>query len=170
MTVADTQAIADTQEDTLTVAGTQAVIIPVHGIIPVGTAGGGIGIIPTVIGGVLGTMLIPAGGGLIRSPIPTSITTLIRMAIHILITILIPIPIPMIYHHRKPVQSLPHIASSRNNLTTGTPARTRRATIHMLRAVREAGNRWNQPRPNRKGGNGKCTGNGFFYCFLLSWH
>ncbi len=169
----DTMAVVGTQEDTMAVVGTQAVItpVPVRVIIPVGTAGGGIGIIPVVIGGALGTMLILVGGGLIRTPIHISITILIRMAIHIPITILIPIPIPilMICLRRRPPKSPPHMASSRNNLTTGTTARIRRATIHMLKAVREAGDRWNQirPRPNRKGGHGKCTGNGLFYCSLL---
>jgi hypothetical protein len=63
----DTMVMAGTQADTMAVVGTRAVITtaPVRGIIPVGTAGGGIGIIPAVIGGVL----IRIGGGLIHTPI-----------------------------------------------------------------------------------------------------
>ncbi len=97
--MAGIQAIA---EDPIAVAGTQGVIIPVGGVIPVGTAGGGIGIILTVIGGVLGIIIL-VGGGLIRMPIHISIPTLIRMGIPI--TILISIPILILIHpkclHRK---------------------------------------------------------------------
>lgn len=117
--------------------GTQGIItlVPVRGIIPVGMAGGGIDIIPAVIGGVLGTMLIRVGGGLIRMSIHIPITTPIT------ILILIPIPIPIICLRRRSPKSLPHIASNGNNLTTGTTARIRRDTTHMSKAVREAGYR-----------------------------
>ena len=150
----DTMAVEGTREDIMAVVDTQAVITTVtaRGIIPVGTAGGGIGIIPAVIGGVLGTMLIRVGGGLTRMSIHIPITTPITI-----ILIPIPIPIPIICLRRRSPESLPHIASSRNNLTTGITARIRRDTTHMSKAVREAGYRSNQiqPRPTRKGGHGK---------------
>jgi len=147
----DIMAGVGTTGDTTVVLGIQAVIttVTVRGIIPVGTAGGVMGIIPVDIGGALGAMLIQAGGGLI----PPSIY------------IPIPILIPMMCLHRRVPKNLPYIASSRNSLSTGTTARIRRATIHMLRTVREAGHRWNQdqPRPNRKGGHDTCSGDGVFY-------
>jgi hypothetical protein len=121
-----------TQGDTMVMEGTQAdtmVMEDTQGIIT---------IILTVIGGVR------VGGGLIL------------MGIHIPMTIPIPIPIPIICLRRRSPKSLPHIASSSsNNLTTGITARIRRDTTHMSKAVREAGYRWNQPRPTRKGGHGK---------------
>jgi len=90
----DTTAVVGTRGDTMVMVDIQAVIttVPVRGIIPVGTAGGGMGIIPVVIGGTLGTMLIRVGGGLIRMSIHIPITT----PITILILILIPIPIPIL--------------------------------------------------------------------------
>ncbi len=92
MAVAGIQGMVGTQEDPTAVAATMAVIHMVRGIIPAGTAGGGIGITPAVIGGVLGTMVIQVGGGggLIPTPIHIITITLIRT------TILIPIPIPIL--------------------------------------------------------------------------
>jgi len=153
------------QGDTMAMEGTQGIItlVPVRGIIPVGTAGGGIDIIPAVIGGVLGTMVIRVGGGLIRMSIHIPITTPI--------TILIPIPILIICLCRRSPksESLPHIASSGNNLTTGTTARIRRDTTHMSKAAREAGYRWNQIqfRPTRKGGHGKMYQKWSFLLFFV---
>ena len=131
-TQADTLAMEeDTQADTMVMEGTQGVITPVRGIIPVGTAVGGIGIIPAVIGGVR------VGGGLIRMSIHIPITT----PLTILIPIPIPIPILIICLRRRSPESLPHMASSRNNLTTGITARIRRDTTPMSKVVREAGYR-----------------------------
>ena len=164
-TQAGTMAMVDTRGDIMAMVGTEEVIttVTVRDIIPVGTVG--MGIILVVIGGALGAMLIQVGGGLIRMSIHIPIT--------ILILILIPVPIfipPMMCLRRRSPQDFPPIASSRNNLTTGTTARIRRVTIHMLKAVREAGHRWNQDqlRPNREGGHSPCTGDGVFYSFLLS--
>ena len=114
---ADTMVGEDTQGGTMAMEDTQAdtmVMEDTQGIIT---------IILTVIGGVR------VGGGLIR------------MGIHIPITILIPIPIPIpiICLRRRSPKSLPHIASSSNNLTTGITARIRRDTTPMSKAVREAG-------------------------------
>jgi len=102
--------------------GTQEVIITdtVRIIMVVGTADGGTGTIPEVIGGDLGSMLTRVGGG----------------------PILIPIPTPLISLRQRLPSSPPRIANrSNSNLTTGTTARTRRATIRTSKAVREAGPR-----------------------------
>ena len=91
-------------------------------IMAVGTAGGGTGTIPVVIGGALGSILTRVGGGPIR------------------ISIHIPMPIPLIYLHRRFPSSLPRIVSrSSSNLTTGTTARIPRATTHTSKVVRGAG-------------------------------
>jgi hypothetical protein len=102
--------------DTMAMEGTQGlitqgIITTVRRIIPVGTAGVGMGIIPAVIGGVIGTMLIRVGGGLIRMGIHIPMTTLITIILILIpiqiipiptpITILIPIPIPIICLRRR---------------------------------------------------------------------
>ena len=97
-------------------------------IMAVGTAGGDTGTIPVVIGGDLGFILIPVGGGPMHTPIhiPT-------IPIH-------HIPTLIMFLHRRSLSSLLRIANrSNNNLTTGTTARTRRATTHTSKVVREAG-------------------------------
>ena len=95
VTVVDPLAGEDAQADTMAMGGIQGVITTVRRIIPVGTAGMGMGIIPAVIGGVLDTMLIRIGGGLIRMAIQIPITTPIPI-----ILILIPIPIPIIFRRK----------------------------------------------------------------------
>jgi hypothetical protein len=112
----DTLAGEGTQVDTMAMEGTQGlitqgIITTVRRIIPVGTAGVGMGIIPAVIGGVIGTMLIRVGGGLIRMGIHIPMTTLITIILILIpiqiipiptpITILIPIPIPIICLRRR---------------------------------------------------------------------
>ena len=84
-TQGDTLGVEHDPGDTIAVVGTQAVIttVPVGHITPGGTAGGGMGIIPVVIGGTPGAMLIRVGG-------------VIRMSIHIPMTIHMPIPIPIL--------------------------------------------------------------------------
>ena len=91
----DTMATEDTQGDTTAMEGTQGIItkVMVRSIIPGGTAGGDMGIILAVIGGILGTMLIRVGGGLIRMsiqipPMTTPIIILIQVPMPILIPII----------------------------------------------------------------------------------
>jgi len=126
-------AVEAIREDTIAVEAIQGVIITdtVRPIMAVGTAGGDTGTIPVVIGGDLDFILIPVGGGPIHTPIhiPTTIP------IH-------HIPTPIMFLHRRSLSSLLHIANrSNNNLTTGTTARIRRATIPTSKVVREAGYR-----------------------------
>jgi hypothetical protein len=83
--VGDILAVERDRGDMMAVVGTEGVITTVtgRGIIPVGTEGGVTDIIPVVIGGALGAMLIQIGGGLIR------------------LSTYIPILIPMICLHRR---------------------------------------------------------------------
>ena len=122
--------MAGTIEGTTAVAGIQGGIttittVTVRGIIPVGTAGGVTVITPAGIGGALGATLTQVGGGLITIPVPIPMACLRQRSL------LTPLPTAIIG----------------NNLTTGTTAGIRRATIRMSRAVREAGHRWSPIQP-----------------------
>jgi hypothetical protein len=120
----DTLAAEDTPGDILAVEDIQGGITTDTGpiIMEAGMAGGDTGTILVVFGGDLDTITIRAGGGPIH--IPTTI----------------PIHIPIMFLRRRSLSSLLRIAN-RSNLTTGTIARTLRATIHTSKVVREAGSR-----------------------------
>ena len=127
-----TMVAGDTRVGTTVVVGTPGGITmgPAITIIPVGTGDGDTGIILAAIGGDLGPMVTRGGP--------------ILIATHILTPITIPIATltPITFPRRRPPKNLPcTVNRNRNNLTTGTTARIRRATIHTSRVVREVGHR-----------------------------